>query len=368
LKAGFYPAIAGMRIRAARSRLIIDIEREMRAALLAVTLALITAAAGPAADPVLLTSRRGGWIEAFDPATLATVFRTSTPANTESVAADLSGSRLYLTAPRNPGEGCCALYAMDVDTLRLTYLNFPALRATPSYGRVYMQRGNVGIESFDSPSLQRRPTWNAPGVYNLQPSPDGSRIFGVTQLPSPSLDLFDAAHGVRIATQPLPRNQLIAGVWVGERYYLFRVSDGEPVFQAVGVGDARLGPAVPLASTSGFSFPDCEHASYSLIAVGGKVAIFVGFGLKLDGLCNFAGGYVLADPDTGAVSGRFAPAMRFRQMVSSDDGVYVYGLDVGDDAWKKVRIVKLDTATGQLIAERTLEPDVWYLASGTLAR
>jgi hypothetical protein len=105
-----------------------------------------------------------------------------------------------------------------------------------------------------------------------------------------------------------------------------------------------------------------------VIATGSKVAIFAGFGLKSDGICNLPGGYTLADPDTGTVFGRFASAMHFRQMVSSDDGQYVYGLDVGDTAWKKVRIVKLDAATGELITERTLDPDVWYLTSGTLAR
>src|SRR6185437_54471 len=102
----------------------------MRAVHLAVTFALFTSAGASAADSVLLTSRRGGWVEAFDPATLATVFRASAPANTESVAADPSGARLYLSAPKNPGEGCCALYAMDLNTLHLTYLNYPVLRAT----------------------------------------------------------------------------------------------------------------------------------------------------------------------------------------------------------------------------------------------
>lgn len=338
----------------------------MRASLLAITLALFTSAAAFPAAPVLLTSRRSGWIEAFDPITLATVFRTSTPANPESVAADPSGTRLYLSAPKNPGEGCCALYALDVDTLHLTYLNFPVLRATPSLGRVYMQRGNVGIESFDSSTLERRPTWKAPGVYILQPSPDGTRIFGVTSFPSPSLDLFDAVKGERIASQPLPRNEPIAGVWVGEQYYLFQVPGGRPTLRNVASEDAKLGPAVPLAP--GFPFPDCELAPYSVIAAGSKVAIFAGFGLKSDGFCNLAGGYLLADPETGAVLGRFAPAMHFRQMVSTDDGGYLYGLDVGDKPWKTVRIVKLDAVTGNLIAERTLEPDVWYLTSATLAR
>ena len=149
-------------------------------------------------------------------------------------------------------------------------------------------------------------------------------------------------------------------------YALFQVPGGQPSLRTVGLEDAKLGPAVPLAPTSGFT--DCELAPYSVIAAGSKVAIFAGFGLKSDGFCNLAGGYLLADPDTGAVLGRFAPAMHFRQMVSNDDGRYLYGLDVGDEAWKTVRIVKLDAATGNLITERVLEPDVWYLASGTLAR
>ncbi len=338
----------------------------MRTVQLAVTLALLTSTGASAADSVLLTSRRGGWVEAFDPATLVTVFRASTPANTESVAADPSGARLYLSAPKSPGESCCALYAMDVDTLHLTYLNYPVLRATPSSGRVYMQRGNVGIESFDSSSLERRPTWKTTGVYDLQPSPDGRRMFGLARFPSPSLDLFDAVRGAQIASQPLPGNEAMAGVWVGERYYLFEAPSGRASLRTVGLEDAKLGPAVPLAPASGF--PDCEPAPYSVIAAGSKVAIFAGFGLKSAGVCRLPGGYALADPDTGAVLGRFAPAMHFRQMVASEDGRYVYGLDVGDVAWKEVRIVKLNAATGQVLAERTLEPDVWYLTSGTLAR
>src|ERR1043165_1625579 len=101
----------------------------MRVVLLAVTLALLTSPAAATADPVLLPRRRGGGIEAFDPATLATIFRTSPPANTESVAADPSGTRLYLSAPKNPGEGCCAVYALALGTLHLPYLKFPVLRA-----------------------------------------------------------------------------------------------------------------------------------------------------------------------------------------------------------------------------------------------
>ena len=80
----------------------------------------------------------------------------------------------------------------------------------------------------------------------------------MTYFPSPSLDLFDSAQGAQIASQPLPRNQPIAGVWVGERYYLFQAPGGQPSLRAVGLEDAELGPAVPLVPASGF--PDCETA------------------------------------------------------------------------------------------------------------
>ena len=48
-------------------------------------------------------------------------------------------------------------------------------------------------------------------------------------------------------------------------------------------------------------------------------------------------------------------------MVASPDGLYLYGLDVGSPAWRGVRIVKIEARTGQVVAEKSLDPDVWYL-------
>ena len=74
-----------------------------------------------AEDAVLLASRRGGWIEAIDFKTLATVARIRVPEMTESIASDGSGQRLFVAAPDSPGKGCCALFAMDLRSMQLSF-------------------------------------------------------------------------------------------------------------------------------------------------------------------------------------------------------------------------------------------------------
>ena len=78
------------------------------------------------------------------------------------------------------------------------------------------------------------------------------------------------------------------------------------------------------------------------------------------------GGFVITDPTTGAVMDRFARTLDFRQMVASPDGRYLYGLDVGSPAWRRVRIVKIEARTGQVVAEKSLASDVWYLTTGQI--
>ena len=84
--------------------------------------ALALAASAGAGDSVLLASRRGGWIEAIDPKTLETVSRIRAPEMSESVASDASGQRLFVAAPRNPGKGCCALFALEPQSMQLSFL------------------------------------------------------------------------------------------------------------------------------------------------------------------------------------------------------------------------------------------------------
>jgi len=102
-------------------------------------------------EPVLWAGCRGGTIEAISMSNLDTVSRVRLPGSVEGVASDWIGRRLFLALPlaADP-NGCCSLFALDLPSLHLTFLLEPALRATPAGGRVLTQRGNSGIEVFDS--------------------------------------------------------------------------------------------------------------------------------------------------------------------------------------------------------------------------
>ena len=81
-------------------------------------------------------------------------------------------------------------------------------------------------------------------------------------------------------------------------------------------------------------------------------------------MCLLPGGFVIADPVSGAMTGRLAPNRGFRQLVAGADGKHLYGLEAG--GWRQVRMVKFDAATGQVVAEKSLEPDVRDLTAGRL--
>jgi hypothetical protein len=248
--------------------------------------------------------------------------------------------------------------------MQLSFLVEPALSATVTAGRLFTQRGAVGIEVFDLQNLKRQPAVKAPGNYRLRASPDGRLLFGITRFPQPSLDLFDAERGVLIASQPLSDASSLAGAWLGQQYFLLTAQSGQANLRPVNADSGKLGQAVSLSSSG--SFPDCQMTPYDIIASGGRLAIYGQFGLKSDGACTVPGGFVFADPGSGGVTGRFASDLTFRRMVASPDGLYLYGLDVGSPAWRRVRIVKIEARTGQVVAEKSLDPDVWYLTTGQI--
>jgi hypothetical protein len=321
-------------------------------------------------DPVLLASRRAGSIEVINVDTLETTSRIKFSGSVESVASDPSGRQLFVALPlRDQAKGCCALYALELPSLRLTFLAEPALRAVPTTERVVFQRGNAGIESFDAHSLVRLPTIQTPGVYRMQISPDGRWLFGTTSFQGASLDLFDLSQGKMVWQHPVDGDTNLDGVWVGQHYYLVSANRG---------GHGQLWSVAPdnpeLRDPISLSLPNtavkrCEPVMRSLLAAGDRVVIYDLFGDKLDQQhdCPRAlGGFVVVNPKTGAASARLAPTDHFRQLISSADGRYLYGLDVGEIGWTRVRIVKLDTAAGTIISSKNLEDDVWFLTSGKI--
>jgi hypothetical protein len=313
---------------------------------------------------VLLASRRGGWIEAIRLDTLQTVSRIRVPTMVERVASDVSGQQLFVIAHKTRQSGCCVLFALDPQSLQLSSLLEPVQSATFTIDRLFTQRGNMGIEVFDSHTLIHLPTIRTPGIYQLRPSPDGQRLFGITHWPEPSLDLFDIGQGVMIARKAVTGVSTLTGAWLGPQYFLFTVQSGRAKLWPVRSDDGEMGHAVSLSFAG--SFWDCKLTPYDVIASGARLVIYGQFGLKSDGACAVPGGFLVVDPATGAVTDRLASSLRFRQMVASSDGRALWGLDVGDPAWGKVRIVKIDAATGQVIDEKLLDSDIWYLTTGQI--
>ena len=312
-------------------------------------------------DRVLILSRRAGWIEAIDPETLATISLIRVPSMTESVASDPSGRRLFVAAPASTGKGCCALFALDLFSMQMSRLIEPAQRAIVTGHRLFTQRGNVGIEVFDTQSLSRLPTMKAPGIYRLQASPDGRLLLGTTSWPEPALDLFDAVNGVPIATRSVPGASSLTGVWVDRQYYVLTVQAGSATLSRVNTEPFGFdrSVALPLPSIA----TDCVPP-YDLVAAGGRIVIYPQFGLKEPFPCGASGGFLVVDPASGSTSAPAITQSHFRGLVAGFDGRYLYGLEVGSPPWQQVRIARIDASSMQIVSSRNLDPDVWYLTTG----
>ncbi len=321
-------------------------------------------------DPVLLASRRAGFIEVISLESLETTARVQFPGFVETIASDPSGRRLFVALPLpDQPKGCCALYALDLPSLQLTFLAEPAIRSITTFDRVVFQRGNTGIESFDTGNLARLPTLKTLGVYQMRVSPDGRWLFGTTSFQGVSLDLFDLSQEKMVWQHPFDDVAPdLHGAWIGHQHYLFSadraghgrlwsVNPDHPVLQE------------PLAvSLPGNAPAVCEPVLRDVLAVGNHLVIYDVFGDKLDRRqdCPQAkGGFVVVDPKTGAATERLAASNHFFHLVASADGRYLYGLDMGG-LWTQLRIVKLDAASGGTISTKKLDDDVWFLTSGII--
>jgi hypothetical protein len=326
--------------------------------------AVLSVAAAFAADPVLLSTRREGYIEAFSLDKLETVARVHVKARLEGIEAGPGGDRFFVRAPHpQAAEVCCALWAFDTRRLHGFAILWPSLGLAQSGGRIFTQRADDGVEEFDSRTVTHYPMLRSAGVYQLAPSPDGRWLFGARQFPMAALDLFDLAAQKLVRSFPVPEAALLHGVWVGAQYYA--IAPGLP-------GAMRVWPVNPEAESLGapklMRVPGAgcsDSDDFDLVAAADRIALFHRFGTKAAPECS-AAGYVLLDGSAATASPRFAPNERFESLVAGPDGKTLYGVAQPDPPAKGMQLLKIDAASGNTLTSRNLPADFWTLTLGAI--
>jgi hypothetical protein len=335
--------------------------------LAAVLLILPFVVGQPHDQVVLLAAHRAGGVDVLDPNTLESLGSIKVLPQANGVTSDRTGV-LFLNEGLAPEfEGCCALYAVDLKTREMTKLLEPVSNVvvSPNGQHVLAQRGNVGIEAFNVHTLRREPAIPrsvAPGVYTLRFSPDGRLLFGVSNFPH-TLDIFDFDQRKLVQRFTVPQDLSALGAWVSNAYYLYGYRKGRGQLWRVKSDNSALEGPVNV------DFPDlasdCETQVQAMVGAGGQLFLFELFGAKGDrrGGCarDVPGGLLSIDTQTGMILARFAPEFHFASLIPGANGKELYGIDVRDTTWSSVGLVRLNAITGEVLARRNLNADVWFL-------
>ncbi len=323
---------------------------------------------GFAEDPVVvLATTRAGRIDAFDQL-LARLGSIAVNSMVESVTASPDGRKLYI-AQEQRGE-CCGLYSLDMETHKMCAFGpfgTAAMFAVPSGdGHLIFTQTSNGLAAYDAKSFAyHMQNVKTAGTYNLQPSPDGQWLLGISNSGEPHLDVFDLKkeeleHHLKIPVGPA------VGAWAGDKFYMFSYT---------GAGTGRLWSVKPgdseLPEAKEIQLPDLHGACNEpvlLMLAGAEDRLFLAeaFGYKVDrrskcpGMAT--GGIYSIHPSTGSVS-RIATSVRVHRMVVTPDGNDVYVLNSNDPAHHSdVRLVHVDGRSGGTVSSATLESGDWSLA------
>lgn len=322
---------------------------------------------------VLLAAHREGKVEVLDPITLQSLGSIKVLPQADGVTSDRSGILFLREGIAPEFQGCCALYAVDLKTREMTKLLEPVTHATvsPDGQHVVTQRGNVGIEAFDVHTLSREhsiPRSIAPGVYALSFSPDGRRLYGVTNFPTPVLDVLDFDRRKLLQRFIVSQDLSVLGAWVSKAYYLYGYREGIGQLWQVNVDESALGAPVKVDFPD--SAPECKPQQQEMLGAGDRLFFYELFGFKGDRREGCAkeipGGLLSVNPRTGEILARLAPDLHFASLVSGADGSELYGLDLKDTTWTSVSLARLSANTGEVLARRNLTSDVWFIDLATV--
>lgn len=293
-----------------------------------ISIGLLTAAGTFAEEPlVVLAASRAGHIEVFDDQ-LRPLGTIGVGHQLESVTASPDGRRLYIAQEsRQAPGGCCGLFSLDLQTWQMCPVASPALFGAPSPdGRFIFTQSSRGVEMFDAQTLSRLPAMKAPGAYNLQPSPDGRWLFGVTNSPTASLDIFDLRARALVRRLRIPVGP-VTGAWAGDRFYLFSYADrGAGLLWSVTAADTEIRAAQPIELPDFYSGCD-EPVLLMLAGAPDRLFLAEAFGFKVDrrGACPGvpAGGIYMIQPSSGNVR-RIAESLHVNRMVATPVGGTLY--------------------------------------------
>lgn len=316
---------------------------------LAISILILTAATAYAEDPlVVIASSRTGKILFFD-ANLDRLGGITVDRMIESVTANPDGRRLWVGQEdqRRPGE--YGLFSVDLRSHRSCPVVTPALFGAPSVdGRLLFTQGAHGVDVFETAGLLRIASMKAPGAYNLQPSPDGHWLMGITNSPKPSLDVFDTFAMQLVRRIPIPAGPA-TGAWAGDRFYVF-------VYTAAGRGQLwSLNSAWDGFSASrSVELPDLhggcdEPVLLTLAGSPGRLYLAEAFGHKIDrrlACPDTAGNGIFAiDPNSGHAQ-QLPAGVRINRMVAGHDGS-LYAIDSRSPSpLSRPKLVQIDSRTG----------------------
>ncbi|HTE85370.1 MAG TPA: hypothetical protein VK821_11600 [Dehalococcoidia bacterium] len=347
------------------------------------------AAQAPATRSVILAVQRDHQLHIFDAATLEPLGTVALNNLADSVQARPDGQMLFIRqAETADGNGCCALFALDLTTAEMCRLVAPSVQGVPvTDSRVFNQRGDIGIEVFNAQTLQQLPTMTTAGVhdpypspvYDLIPSPGGRWLFGISRFPTASLDLFDASAGVLVHDWPLTfpgvegygdyrSTSGFTGAWLNGRFYLYANSGTAAYLWTANPDAEELSPPTPVTVAVSDLIADALPVFPSALAAGNDQLFLYeprGWWFKTDDRAGTPGGGIFAlNPTSATVTAQFAPEVDFAQVVASSDQHELVGVNAGDrNGSLPVSMLALDSGTGSLLGGRNLASDVWSIAA-----
>ncbi len=316
---------------------------------------------------VVLAAGGAGRVEILDANSLQFLGSLELNSRTESVSASADGRRLYVAQESESAGGCCGLYSLDLTTRQTCLLTAPALFGVPSADGSYLftQQSNDSVNVFDAKLLAPLHNIKASRAYSLYPSPEGQWLLGVTNIPSPSVDVFDIARGTLARRIPLPPGPAM-GAWVSNWFYVYSHDEN-------GGKLWRLDPrTTDLPTAKMVHLPDLHGVcsqNLLLMMTGSPRRLFIAeaFGYKLlDRRLACAGeargGIYVIDPSSGATTDYINERVYVNRMVASRDGNDLYVMESSGPDEQEMHVLRLDPDHGHVLASHQLRAGVWNLA------